>query len=204
MPVNENTTNYNLKYLLKSNLEADKGYSNVETATPFRDWPKPVKSPLVLEFPAIWASETVLADGAESWFEHWKQTQVGIFLNISWHHISLFGLSIIRSKWLRFFGSQLFTCKVKWSLMLPPTVARGLEMFTAKSSHNIWKAAHLSLFPFAHFCSPLALNEPNHRKEISRHYNISPNLCSPDHTMHCLICWFFSQIKRNRNDEWSS
>ena len=72
--------------------------------------------------------------------------------------------------------------------MLPQTVARGLEMFTVKSSHNIWKAARLSLFPFAHFCSPLALKEPNYRKEITRHYNISPNLRSTDHTMHCLIC----------------
>ena len=72
--------------------------------------------------------------------------------------------------------------------MLPQTVARGLEMFTVKSLHNIWKAALLPLFLFAHFCSLLALKEPNYRKEITRQYNISPNLCSPDHTMHCLIC----------------
>ena len=44
------------------------------------------------------------------------------------------------------------------------------------------------LFLFAHFYSPLALKEPNYRKEITRQYNISPNLCSPDRTMHCLIC----------------
>ena len=32
--------------------------------------------PLVLEFPAIQASEPVLADGAASWFEHWKQPRL--------------------------------------------------------------------------------------------------------------------------------
>ena len=65
----------------------------------------------------------------------------------------------------------------RWTFAPNPTEMEWCLMVGPESSS-------FAPFLFAHFCSPLILKEPNYGNEITRQFNLPPDLCSPE----CTLC----------------